>query len=129
MACVDSITSCVTQGNDWWLDITVTDDGVIDVDTGNPTNPKNLTGATVELQLIESLESVAATISPTATITDAVNGRIQFRLTAAQTNGLIASPSAVASKVYIGSPRVTYQDGTVDNLFNLSLEVHQTRNR
>ena len=129
MACIDPVTACITQGNDWFLAVTVTDDGAIDADTGSPLTPKNLTGATVELQLISTLEDVSPVIEVTSAITDALNGRLEFSLTAAQTTTLITSPSATASVNYIGSPRVTYQDGTIDNLFDLNVEVHQSRNR
>lgn len=125
MSCVDTISICITQGNDWFLDITVTEDGVINSETGNPENPKDLTGASITLTLKESRDgSVIAT--PTATITSATLGKITFSQTAAQTETLITAGSG--TRTLYGAPQVTYSDGTVDDLFDLVAEIHESWN-
>jgi hypothetical protein len=126
MACIESITNCVTQGNDWFLDVTLTVDGVFDTND-EPSNPINITGATVVLTFKEAKEGTTV-ITPTIAITDAVNGQISFSLTAAQTEGLIVAPSATGSRKLFGAPQITYQDGTVEDLFQLDLDIHQSWN-
>ena len=126
MACIDTVTQCITQGNDWFLDVTLTDDGVLS-DAGVPENPKDITGATVVLLLKETKEG-ATIIAPTVTIGDAVNGQVSFTLTAAQTETLIVEPSDTGKRMLYGSPRITYADGTIDDLFTLDVEIHQSWN-
>lgn len=125
MACLDVVNSNVVQGNDWFLDITVTEDGVINADTGNPENPKDLTGASVSLSLKETKQG-AQVIAPTITITDATSGRISMSLTAAQTETLVSS--GAGSRILYGAPKVVYSDSTVDDLFQLQLTICESWN-
>ena len=66
MACIEIATTCITQGNDWYLDITLTEDGVF-LEDGTPVNPVNITGASIALDLKETKEG-ATVISPTIVI-------------------------------------------------------------
>lgn len=123
MACQEEITTCITQGNDWYLDVTVTVDGVV-VD-GIPSTPKNLTGASCVLTFKES-KTGAVVSTPTVDIFDPVNGRVSFTLTAAQTETLITSGDD--SRRLFGAPQITYQDGTVDDLFIIEADIHESWN-
>lgn len=124
MACIDTATSCVTQGNDWYFNITITETGAIDAATGDPVDPKDITGSTIIFTLKETKDG-AVIITPTVTINDAPNGQIAISLTAAQTETLITTEES--RKLY-GSPQITYADGTVDDLFTLELDVHKSWN-
>lgn len=125
MACTDTLNTCITQGTDWRLDVTITEDGNIDPNTGQPTNPKNLTGATIELTLKEAKTgSVIAT--PTVDIFDAENGRVSFTLTDTQTESLISGGDEEIE--LFGAPKVTYQDGSIAEIFILNAEVHESWN-
>lgn len=127
MACIDSVTTCITQGNDWFLDVTMTEDGVVNASTGTPETPLDITGASVVFALKEIKEG-ATVISPTIVIGDAANGQISFSLTAAQTEGLIVEPSATGSRQLYGAPQITYADGTVEDLFQVVADIHQSWN-
>lgn len=125
MACLDIVNANVVQGNDWFLDVTVTEDGLIDTDTGDPTSPKDLTGASVSLSLKETKQGTQV-IAPTITISDAASGRISISLSAAQTETLVSS--GAGSRVLYGAPKVTYSDSTVDDLFELQLTICESWN-
>ena len=127
MACIENITTCITQGNDWVLDLTLTEDGVFDESTGLPTTPKNLTSAVIVLDLKETREGVTIA-SPTVVISDALNGQVRMSLTAAQTELLISEPSDTGSRSLFGAPQITYADGTIEDLFLLNVDVHQSWN-
>lgn len=124
MSCNENVSVCVTQGNDWFLDITVTEDGAIG-DDSLPVNPKDLTGASVSMPLKETKDG-ATIATPTATITNAGQGKITFRQTAAQTETLITAGQG--SRFLYGAPKIVYSDGTVDDLFDFTLEIHESWN-
>lgn len=126
MACIQTLISCVTQGNDWFMNVTVTDDGTINTETGEPLTPKDLTGATIALTFKEVITGPVI-ITPSIDTTDLATGRIGFSLTAAQTEGLIGSSGDLSRQLF-GAPQVTYQDGTVDDLFLIDLDVHESWN-
>jgi len=124
MSCNESVSVCVTQGNDWFLDITVTEDGVIG-DDNLPVSPKDLTGASVSMPLKEAKDGATVT-TPTATITNAAQGKITFSQTAAQTETLITA--GAGSRFLYGAPKIVYSDGTVDDIFDFTLEIHESWN-
>lgn len=123
MSCVNEIANCVTQGDSWELDITVTDTGAVDT-SGNPVDPKDLTGATFDFTFKESIDG-AIIETPAQDLTDLATGRVSFSLTAAETDALITTED---SRVLIGEPQVTYTDGTKDTLFRITLTVHKSWN-
>ena len=127
MACIESITTCITQGNDWFLDLTLTEDGTFNESTGAPLTPKNITGASIVLTLKETKEG-ATIITPSVVIGDALNGQISFSLTALQTEALIVEPSETGSRQLFGAPQITYSDGTIEDLFELVVDIHQSWN-
>lgn len=125
MACIDNVTTCITQGNDWFLDVTLTQDGVFIGDI--PSNPLDITGATVVLTFKETKEG-SVIVSPTVTIGDAEKGQVSFKLTAAQTESLITEPSATGKRTLYGAPKITYSDSTVEDLFEITADIHQSWN-
>ena len=125
MSCVEKIKGCVTQGNDWFLNITVTSTGAVDTDSGEPTDPKDLTGATIDFDFKEK-KIGQVIITPTQDLTDLATGRIGFSLSAAQTQTLV-NPSGHTATL-TGAPRVNYADGTVDDLFEYELEIEGSWN-
>jgi hypothetical protein len=127
MACIENVTVCITQGNNWNLDITVSIDGAVDPETGEVLNPKDITGATIDLTLKEIKEGTVI-ITPTASIVDAVNGQISFSLTPAETESLIVEPSETGTRKLFGAPQITYADGTIEDLFDLVADIHQSWN-
>ena len=125
MACVEIDSGCITQGDDWYYDWTATEDGLFDEETGNPTAPKNLTGATITLSFKDTIDG-AIVVTPTIAITDAENGRVRFSLTDTQTESLITSGQG--SRVLTGQVLVTFQDGTKETFYTLALTIHESWN-
>lgn len=125
MACITTVSSCVTQGNNWYMNITVTEDGTFDDETGVALTPKNLSGASIVMPFKET-KGGATIVSPTINITDAALGRISITLSAAQTEPLITVGQG-SRKLY-AAPKVTYSDGTVDDLFVVDLDIHESWN-
>lgn len=124
MACTPTITACITQGDDWYLDVTFTDDGVFDDVTQDPVNPKNLTGASIVLTLKVDKDG-APVVAPTVSITDAELGRVRFSLTDVQTEALITTED---SRVLTGQCQITFNDGTVQSMFILIATIHRSWN-
>lgn len=127
MACIDNTTTCITQGNDWYLDITITEDGTFDDTTDLPLFPKDITGAVIEFTFKETKEG-AVIATPTVLITDAINGMVSFSFTAAETESLIVEPSETGARKLYGAPQITYNDGTVEDLFEITADIHQSWN-
>ena len=67
-------------------------------------------------------------ISPNVAIVDALTGTVSFSLTAAQTETLIVEPSETGTRQLYGAPQITYQDGTVEDLFDIIVDIHQSWN-
>lgn len=125
MACIESVTSCITKGDDWFLDITFTEDGVIDETTQDPVNPKNLTGASIALSLKDSATGTQV-IAPTVVITSEENGRVRVSLNSAQTSSIAILEGD--SRVLKGEVRITFSDGTKETMFALEVTFHESFN-
>lgn len=126
MACIETLNTCATQGNDWFINITVTATGAVDTETGEPIDPKDLTGSTIVFTFKDTIDG-SVVVTPTQDLTDLATGRIGFSLTAAQTETLIQNPND-NTRTLTGAPQVTYSDGTVDDLFTCVMEVHESWN-
>lgn len=125
--CTESYSDCVIAGENWDFTITFLEN----VDQGGGTTvqqPANLTGSTVELQLLVNEDDAAAAKNVNITITDPENGIIEAEMTAAETLALNPEPTA-EDKKFIGDVRVTYPDGSKEVIVRLDLEIEATRNR
>lgn len=69
----------IQQNASWVLNVTITDSGG---------TAKNLTGYTGKSQIKSAYGASAVLAEPTVTITDAANGKLEIKLTAAQTAAL-----------------------------------------
>jgi hypothetical protein len=91
-------------------------------------NPINLTGATVEMQLLDDLLDPAEQLDVTVEVFDAVGGRVRLSIDGSTTLNLLPEATA-ASRLLTGDLRVSYPDSIVRSYFTLDLTIDATRNR
>lgn len=119
MACIPAYSACVVASNNFSLDFQL----LADADT-----PIDLTGATVEIQLLDALLDPTEVIDMAVDVFDPTDGRARLTLTGAETLSLLPEATA-ASRPMTGDLRVSYSDGLVRSYFTLNLTIDATRNR
>jgi hypothetical protein len=117
MACVQIGDTCFTAGDTITIDWQYTTDEGVAID---------LTGATAEMQLLESITDVASFITMTGGIVNAVNGSGTFSLTKVQSQTLLPIGSAAASKKYTSKIRFTYADTTTKSIAGINVSIEQS---
>jgi len=124
--CVVSYDSCGIAGNNFYLNFQLTQqDGV---------TPEDLTGSSVELQLLNSDCSELAVKNMNGGVVSGSesDGLVSFFLDGTETQALLpVTPveGCVTTKVFVGDVRVTWQDNTKEVLLRLNAEFKQGRNR
>jgi hypothetical protein len=120
MACVEYGQTCFTAGETITIDFQLLqNDGV---------TPEDLTGATAEMQLLESLSSISATVNMTGGLTDPVNGIGRFSLTKVESQNLLPLPitgEETTTKSYTSQIKITYVDTTVEFVSGLNVNIEQ----
>tara|TARA_R110002096_G_scaffold394407_1_gene589722 strand:- start:51 stop:416 length:366 start_codon:yes stop_codon:yes gene_type:complete len=118
MACVEFGNTCFTAGDTITIDWTYTTDEGVAID---------LTGATADMQLLESITDVSQFIDMTGGITDAVNGAGRFSLTNTQSQTLLPIiTDGPATKSYVSKVRFTYADTTTQSVAGVNVDIEQS---
>jgi hypothetical protein len=91
-------------------------------------NPIDLTGADVEIQLLDDVLDPTAQLEVVVDVFDPVQGRIRLSIDGADTLALLPEATA-ASRLLTGDLRVSFLDGIVKSYFTLNLTIDATRSR
>ena len=119
MSCIPSYSTCVVASNDFFMDVQL----LADAD-----NPIDLTGATVEMQLLDDLLDPAEQLVVSIDVFDPTTGRMRLSIDGADTLALLPEATA-ASRLLTGDLRVSFLDGIVRSYFTLDLTIDATRSR
>ena len=118
MACVQFAELCYTAGDTVNIDFQyLENDGVTPID---------LTGATAKMQLLEAIDSLAATEDMNGGITVPTNGQGRFSLTAAESQLLLPIVTGNTVIDFISHIRFVFADTTVRTVAGANLEFKQT---
>jgi len=99
----------IDQGSTWIVVITLK----------SASGAWDLTGHTLRMQIRESAQSSTIIASPACTVTDATNGKIQVKLTAAQTAAISATGKGYSNVTeYYYDLEMENSSGTVWRLIN-----------
>lgn len=119
MACIPSYQTCVVASNDFAIDFQLLADSETPVD---------LTGAVVEIQLLDDLLDPSEAIEMAVEILDPTSGSARASLTGAETLSLLPEATAT-SRPLTGDLRVSFPSGLVKSYFTLALTIDATRSR
>jgi len=118
MACVEFGSTCFTAGDTITIYWKYTDDEGVPID---------LTGATAQMQLLETITDTTAFIDMTGGITDAANGSGAFSLTKVQSQTLLPIvEGSPATKSYVSKVRLEFSDTTTKSVAGLNINIEQS---
>jgi hypothetical protein len=117
MACPEIVELCFVAGDTLTIDWKYTEnDGVTPID---------LTGATVEMQLLNSITDLTAVKVMNGGLIDAEAGEGQFSLTNTETQALLPIGSEPASISFVSRVRITYSDSTTKTIAGVNVTIEQ----
>ena len=118
--CVISRDVCFIAGTDYYLDMQLlnADDTPIDI-----------SGLTIESQLLEDDTSLTQEIDLTVTIVSPTEGKFTISLDNTETQSTLPIADQEASKKYVSDILVNWSDGTKEVILRLNYTVDQGRTR
>lgn len=118
MACVQFADICFTAGDTITIDWQYTTDEGVAID---------LTGATAQMQLLESITDITQVVDMAGGIVNAANGSGTFSLTKVESQSLLPIvEGGPQSKKYVSKIRFTFADGTTKSIAGVNVNIEQS---
>lgn len=117
MACPEIVNLCFVAGDTITIDWQYTENDNV--------TPIDLTGATVQMQLLESITDAGQVIDMTGGLTDEAQGRGVFSLTNTESQGLLPIGSPSTSVNFVSRIKITYSDTTTKTIAGVNVEIEQ----
>jgi len=119
--CVVSQPICMIAGNDFYFDLQLL--------KNDDVTPVDLTFTSATMQLLESDDSISATITMSGGVTDPEQGLMRFTLTDVETQSLLPIAEGNIKTTYVADVQITYQDSTKEVILRVDASVEQGRIR
>ena len=119
--CVVSQPICIIAGNDFAFDLQLLQDDEV--------TPVDLSEATAVMQLLESDDSLTATVTLTGGVTDGANGLMRFTLTDVETQSLLPIAEGNIKTSYVADVQITYLNTTKEVILRVDAAIEQGRIR
>lgn len=117
MACPEIVELCFVAGDTLTIDWKYTEN--------DGTTPIDLTGATVQMQLLNNITDPTQVIDMTGGLTDPDQGEGRFSLTNIETQALLPIGSEAASIAFTSRIKITYSDTTTKTIAGVNVSIEQ----